>query len=355
MAFRKHNSVAPVVLLILLLFHDQSMADNHKHANSGCNIFEGSWVEDSNYPLYDSSVCSFLRTQFDCQKNGRPDKLYLHYRWQPTGCNLTRFDANEFMRKYTGKRILFVGDSLSLNQWQSLTCMLHASIPTAKYNLLQQPPMYSFEFPEYNLTINMEWHQFLVDIDKEKIGRVLKLDSIKGGDAWKDFDLLVFDSWHWWFYKSPQQPWDFIQLGADIQKDMDRMEAFKIALGTWAKWVDSEIDPSKSKVVYQGISPSHYHGLDFGKPAAQDCKKETQPVPGSKSPVPPSPGIEIVRNILGQMKNPAFFLDISLMAQLRPDAHPQYYINPQHTGGDCTHWCLAGIPDTWNLLLYASL
>lgn len=53
----------------------------------------------------------------------------------------------------------------------------------------------------------MEWHQFLVDIDKEKIGRVLKLDSIKGGDAWKDFDLLVFDSWHWWFYKSPQQPY----------------------------------------------------------------------------------------------------------------------------------------------------
>ena len=41
----------------------------------------------------------------------------------------------------------------------------------------------------------MQWYQFLVDIDKEKIGRVLKLDSIKG-HAWKNIDVLVFDSWH---------------------------------------------------------------------------------------------------------------------------------------------------------------
>lgn len=355
MVFGKRLSIAPIVvgLLIVLSFSmHESRADNR---NSVCNIFEGSWVSDPSYPLYDSAVCPFLRTQFDCQKNGRPDKFYLNYRWQPTGCELGRLDVNDFFRRFSGKKILFVGDSLSLNQWQSLTCMLHAGNPLAKYNITQRQPMYSFQFPEYDLTINMQWHQFLVDIDVEKIGRVLKLDSIKGGDAWKDFDLLVFDSWHWWFYVPPQQPWDFIQLGDKTMKDMNRTEAFKIAFGTWAKWVDSEVDPSKTKVVYQGISPSHYHGTDFGKPAEHDCKKETQPVSGSKSPTTPSPGIGIVKSILGQMKNPVLFLDISLLSQLRPDAHPQYYSDPQHTGGDCTHWCLAGVPDTWNLLLYASL
>lgn len=41
---------------------------------------------------------------------------------------------------------MFVGDSLSLNQWQSLTCMLHAAVPTARYNLSRQDDVSTFTF-----------------------------------------------------------------------------------------------------------------------------------------------------------------------------------------------------------------
>ncbi|XP_074313437.1 protein trichome birefringence-like 41 [Silene latifolia] len=347
-----------IIFSLIFIFYTINNKSNVIASNvtSNCNIFEGSWVYDSHYPLYNSTACSFSRQQFNCQKNGRPDTDYLKYRWQPTGCNLPKFNAKLFLRKYRGKKILFVGDSLGLNQWESLICMLHARVPKAKYNVINQSPKFFFEFPEYNLTISMEWQQYLVDIDEENVGKVLKLDSIKAGNEWKNYDLLVFNSWNWWPYKPPRQPWDFIQLkNKTMVKDMNRNEAFKIAFGTWAKWVDLTINPSKTKVFFQGFSTSHFNGSSFGKPKAKNCIGETRPVKGSKSLAQPSPGIEIVKNIMAQMKKPALFLDISLLSQLRPDAHLMGFDRPDHKGLDCLHWCVAGVPDTWNVLLYASL
>nr|POE96387.1 isoform 2 of protein trichome birefringence-like 10 [Quercus suber] len=56
-----------------------------------CDVFEGNWMWDENYPLYQSKDCGFLDEGFRCSENGRSDLLYTKWRWQPKGCNLPRF------------------------------------------------------------------------------------------------------------------------------------------------------------------------------------------------------------------------------------------------------------------------
>ncbi|CAO2162316.1 unnamed protein product [Urochloa humidicola] len=103
---------------------------------SSCDVYNrGSWVPDESYPLYDAARCPFVRTEFDCRRMGRPDTAYLKYRWQPSPpCSLPRFDGVKLLRMWRGKTVAFVGDSLVVNQYESLLCMLHAAAPGARTN-----------------------------------------------------------------------------------------------------------------------------------------------------------------------------------------------------------------------------
>ncbi|KAL0925162.1 hypothetical protein M5K25_003473 [Dendrobium thyrsiflorum] len=285
--------------------------------SEGCNMFNGSWLVDESYPLYDSGKCPFIRKEFDCVKYGRPDKKYLRYRWQPDGeCVLPAFDGMEMMRLWRGKRVLFVGDSLSLNMYNSMLCLLYAANPYGSLSYVD--------------------NGVLFEASKE----------------WLSADLLIFNSWHWWPRTGPTQPWDYIQDGNLIVKDMDRTLAFSKALTTWANWVRSTIDPYAKKVFYQGVSPSHYHGNDWGESFLKSCSGESEPLDGSTYTYKPSPQEAIVKEIIP--RELVTLLDITFLSELRKDAHPSKYSGIR-SRNDCSHWCLAGLPDTWNLLLYAFL
>lgn len=65
------------------------------------------------------------------------------------------------------------------------------------------------------------------------------------------------------------------------------------------------------------------------------------------------PALEVVKQVLSTISKSIHLLDITTLSQLRKDGHPSSYNG--FKGMDCTHWCVAGLPDIWNQLLYTCL
>lgn len=55
-----------------------------------CDITKGKWVFDESYPLYTNASCPYIDEGFSCETNGRLDKNYMKWRWQPQDCDIPR-------------------------------------------------------------------------------------------------------------------------------------------------------------------------------------------------------------------------------------------------------------------------
>ena len=65
---------------------------------------------------------------------------------------------------------------------------------------------------EYGVSVMLCMSHYLVDIAEEKIGRVLKLDSLKDEDVWKEMDVLIFNTWLWWYRNDSRQGYELYEL-----------------------------------------------------------------------------------------------------------------------------------------------
>lgn len=71
-----------------------------------------------------------------------------------------------------------------------------------------------------------------------------------------------------------------------------------------------------------------------------------------------------LESVIQHMKTPVVYMNTSRLTDYRKDGHPSVYRkeykksmdqNSTALFEDCSHWCLPGVPDTWNELLYVSL
>ncbi|CAN0862236.1 Protein trichome birefringence-like 36 [Linum grandiflorum] len=344
--------------------HDFFSSSSKRKQSGSCELSSGKWVYDHSYPLYDSNTCPYLTTAVTCQRNGRPDSDYQKWRWQPHGCSLPRFDALKFLGKMRRKRLMLVGDSIMRNQWESLVCLVQGVIPTGHKMVSYNGPTMAFHALDYDTTIEFSWAPLLVELKKgDKNKRILHLDLIEeNARYWRNVDVLVFDSAHWWTHSEASSSWDYYMEGNTMFQTMNPMLAYHKGLTTWAKWIDLNLNPTKTKVVFRTMSPRH------NKENGWKCYNQKQPLAYLSHNHEPEP-VVVVKEVVRRMRFPVYIQDITLMSALRKDGHPSVYRRVvsqaeknkkrdeirKDMSSDCSHWCLPGVPDIWNEMLTSFL
>ncbi|KAL2525985.1 Protein trichome birefringence-like 36 [Abeliophyllum distichum] len=335
-----------------------NMVQGRHSSLRSCDFGTGKWVVDQSYPLYDAS-CPYLSTAVTCRKNGRPDSDYEKWKWKPHGCSIPRFDALDFLGRMRRKRIMLVGDSIMRNQWESLVCLVQSVIPTARKTVTYNGPSMAFQALDYETSIEFCWAPFLVELKKGPGSqRILHLDLIEeNARYWREVDVLVFDSAHWWTHSEKWSSWDILMEGNNAYKNMNPMVAYEKGLMTWAKWIDLNLDPRKTRVFFRSLSPRH------NRENGRKCYNQREPIGYLSHPHDPEQ-LSVLREVLRRTRFPVYLQDITTMSALRQDAHPSIYArnlgekDKRETRGyssDCSHWCLPGVPDTWNEMLNAML
>jgi hypothetical protein len=102
------------------------------------------------------------------------------------------------------------------------------------------------------------WSPFLVTLEtKQDRTRALKLDQLPATlEKLRGADVLVFNTGHWWTHTGNLRAWDHLEAdGKPVE--MGGEEAFNQALGTWASWVDQNVDSARTRVFFRSISPEH--------------------------------------------------------------------------------------------------
>lgn len=343
-----------------------------------CNLFDGMWVPNSQGPLYTN--CPLLSQAQNCQANGRPDKGYENWSWQPKNCNLPRFDARAFFRIMKGKTLGFVGDSVARNQMESLMCMLwQVEVPVSRGS----KKMHKWVFRSHSVTIIRIWSAWLVhssneasDLAPADFTKVhLEVPDEMYMEVLSKLDVLVISSGHWFGKKSVYVSGSNVS-GTPIGKQkqllakLKNWDALAISMRTVLKAVTSNPDYN-GLTILRTYSPDHYEGGNWN--TGGSCTGKTQPVRSSiGSGTRPMYRVQLEafaeaeRNITNKSK--LRLMDITPVFQHRADGHPGPYRNMeqpvkviersrrgQPPPQDCLHWCMPGPIDTWNEFLLEML
>ncbi|OEL17838.1 Protein ESKIMO 1, partial [Dichanthelium oligosanthes] len=135
--------------------------------------------------------------------------------------------------------------------------------------------------------------------------------------------------------------------------------------------LNDNINPARTSVFFMTISPLHISPKNWGNPEGIRCVKETLPYMNYSQPLDLYHDMRIfdlvVKVASSMEKVPVTVINITRMSDYRKDAHTSLYtirqgklLTPKQKAdpekfADCIHWCLPGVPDVWNQILYTRI
>ena len=272
------------------------------------------------------------------------------------------------------KTLAFVGDSLGRQQFQSLMCMitggkdkLEVEDVGREYGLViaegsARPNGWAFRFSSTNTTILYYWSAILCDVEPIDVNNpntdyAMHLDRPPAflRQYIHKFNVLVLNTGHHWNRgKLTANRW-VMHVGGVPNTDKKIAViwgAKNLTIHSVVSWANSQLPKYPGlKVFYRSISPRHFVGGDWNTGGSCDNTK------------PMSVGKEILgeesidEGAASAVKGTGVkLLDITALSQLRDEAHiSRFSLTAKPGVQDCLHWCLPGVPDTWNEILFAQI
>ncbi|CAJ2674301.1 unnamed protein product [Trifolium pratense] len=364
------DSIRPESLDILY-----NQDSNSSSSNEACDYAKGKWVADSRRPLYSGFSCKqWLSVMWSCRMTQRPDFSFEGYRWQPKSCDMQEFDRSKFLTKMKDKTIAFIGDSLGRQQFQSLMCMATGGEESPEvenvgweYGLVKhrgaiRPDGWAYRFPKTNTTILYYWSASLCDLvplnNTDKLSDVaMHLDRPPAfmRQFLHRFDVLVLNTGHHWNRgKLTANRWIMHVNGKPNEDKMtaEIANAKNLAIYSVVKWLDLQlVSHPRLKAFFRTLSPRHFFNGDWNTGGSCD---NTIPLSNGSEVSQEGSSDPVIEGALNGTK--IKILDITPLSQLRDEAHmSRYTLRGTLNSSDCLHWCLPGIPDTWNELLVAQI
>lgn len=344
-----------------------------KVETQACNFGKGKWVPADNRPLYSGFGCKqWLSGMWACRLTQRTDFGYEKLKWQPKDCKMDDFTGATFLKRMQDKTLAFVGDSLGRQQFQSLMCMVTGGEDRGdvedvgmEYGLVKangsaRPDGWAFRFTSSNTTILYYWSASLCDIEAVNPTSESTRDDYYAMHLDRPpaflkhyldrIHVLVLNTGHHWNRgKLNANKW-VMYVGGKPSANRMIADAKNFTIYSVVKWVNSELPNHPGmKVFLRSISPRHFFNGEWN--TGGTCDSTT---PGS---------LQVLQDessdptAAGAVKGTGVrLLDITGLSLVREEAHiSRYSIRAAPGMQDCLHWCLPGVPDTWNELLFTQI
>ncbi|KAI8990986.1 GDSL/SGNH-like acyl-esterase family found in Pmr5 and Cas1p-domain-containing protein [Mycotypha africana] len=278
-------------------------------------------------------------------------KTIVDYRWQPeSNCTLLDFNPKLLSEHLNDHPILFVGDSITQLQFESLGCLLghyytnrhpsHSNLNGGNPNIRvdekapESKETASLAFIRSDYLLRLDDFKLTIPADSPgtQLGTGLNHPWVHGLSY---FDYIVLNTGPHWH---PNLMW------GPNETEEELLDAFKRAMSTILDYLDNHVRSNQK--VWIRTTP-------YGHAA---CSQFTEP---SITPIPPSGKTGefewhlfqqfdmIWKDILLPYRKDNRFeiFDVTTLSNLRGDAHSK-------PDKDCLHTCLPGPVDYWNRLLY---